>query len=121
MRYERIRAGVLALAAVGTTTISMVSTATPALAHCVGSSIVSSSSGSGTEYNLNANTWNGDTIYTGRFSDVSTSVSSNVADTVSGLLWTYDEADSASWFQICHTNGSGVIIACASRGTNSGY
>ena len=132
----------LTLAAAGATTISMVSTATPALAHCVGSSTASSSTGSGTEYNLNANTCNGDTIYTGRFDDVSTSVSirmrwdadqngtyegisgnssSNVTDTVSGLLWSYDEADSASWFQICHTNGSGGIIACASRGTNSGY
>jgi hypothetical protein len=142
MRGKQIRGAVLALASIGATTISAVSTVTPALAHCVGSSTVSTSSGSGTEYNLNADTCNGDTIYTGRFSDISTSVSirmrwdadqngtyegisgnssSNVSDTVSGLLWTYDDANSASWFQICHTNGSGGIIACASRGTNSGY
>lgn len=142
MRGKQIRRAVLALVSIGTTTVSAVSTAMPALAHCVGSSTVSTTSGSGTEYNLNADTCNGDTIYTGRFSDVSTSVSirmrwdvdqngaydgisgnssSNVSDTDSGLLWTYDDANSASWFQICHTNGCGGIIACASRGTNSGY
>lgn len=142
MRFKGIRAGVTALAALGASTVITVSMTAPALAHCVGSATSSSTTGSGSEYNINANTCNGDTIYTGRFDDISTSVSirmrwdadqngtyegisgnssSNVADTVSGLLWSYDEADSASWFQICHTNGSGGIIACASRGTNSGY
>lgn len=142
MKIQKLRAAALAVALIGGPGFAVLGQSAPTFAHCVGSSTQATSTGSGREYNINANTCNGDTVYTGRFEDLSTSVSirmrwdanqngtyegasgnssSNVADTISGLLWTYDESDSASWFQICHTNGSGGIIACGSQGTNSGY
>ena len=116
--------------------------AAPVYARCVGSGTQTTSSGFGQEYNVNTSTCNGDKFYFGNFDDLSTSVSirmrwdldqngtydgysgnssTNVADTPSGLSWSYNDADSASWYQICNTNGSGGIISCASRGTNSGY
>jgi hypothetical protein len=142
MMINKLRTTVFAAALTAASGLAVVGPGSVVSAHCVGSSTVASSTGSGREYNLNANTCDGDLQYTGRFEDLSTTVSirmrwdanqdggyegisgnssSNVANTISGLLWTYTDSNSASWFQICHTNGSGGIIACGSRGTNSGY
>lgn len=143
MKIKKYPAAVFAAALLGGPCFAVLGGTAPTFAHCEGSATVASSSSAGREYNDNAVTCNGDKQYTGRFEDFSTSVSirmrwdldqngtydayspnssSNVADTISGLLWNYNnDSDSASWFQICHTNGSGGVIACASRGTNSGY
>jgi len=142
MKLKKLRTAALVAALIGGPAVSVIGQSAPTFAHCVGSSTQATSTGSGREYNINANTCNGDLAYTGRFEDLSTSVSikmrwdadqngtyegasgnssSNVADTISNLLWTYSDSNSASWFQICHTNGSGGIIVCGSRGTNSGY
>lgn len=142
MSINKLRSSVFVAVLTAASGLAVVGPGSAVSAHCVGSSTLATTSGSGREYNINANTCNVDLQYTGRFEDLSTTVSirmrwdanqngayegisgnssSNVADTISGLLWTYTDTNSTSWFQICHTNGTGGIIACASRGTNSGY
>lgn len=107
-------------------------------AHCVGSSTSSSSTAYASQYNLNANTCNGDLIYTGRFDDLSSTYNNRMAwdleqdgvydgtsvlssGTGTGYQWTYSDSNSASYFRFNRYNSGGTLVATSSQGTNSGY
>lgn len=141
-RFKRVSLGLVASGLVMASTVGGLVPTPVAMAHCIGSSTLATTTGQGREYHLNSGTCDGDLTYTARFEDLSTSVSirmqwdadqngtyegasanssSSISTVISGLLWTYGDTNSASYFRICHTNGGGGVIACATRGTNSGY
>lgn len=123
-----------AAATVGVVAPDLVSHGDVASAHCTGvGQTLATQSSWGREYNINANTCNQDTEYTGRFCDrfagdgvrirmnyssPSGSSAASNDDGACGLLWTYNDSDTISNFRICHYNSSLVLINCASSGTD---